>query len=515
MDFLSITLRDDLRTITARVRRLDWEFVVASLAADPETIAELEHALTRFAGSVAECPWSEGPGLVGEPFVVLDLPARLVAVDDRLPCPNHSDYVELPRTDKSGRASMVVIEYELHPDWLLLPTLNEWQEVARERRVARQSQPLLDIRDVLYGQVADYLVRHWDDESIATADDPIARLHEQWLLTVRDDLRGASPREAMLSGYERIERDIESRVRQWTFLGSCPVPLLRTTHAFRFGSWGRHEIVVYYDLIRFLLGELQDLRSRSKTADLEATVSKLNAIRLEWLNIGQEEFGGRTPQEVIDDERQRIPPVANDSEACIDPDCPLCRMMADQSMGPAFWFLDGSHMDNDFAFSFFSSKAEWGYGEATDDDLDRDDDSDEEETVATSALPPRTFPLPNGPQIWQNSQMNEEMVADLKPGQKLTVLFFSIGGHLAELVENVRSDEDARPPVKELLTRFDNLRAAMRDRVSWLCHSLIQNCCEDLDTLASIRPKLSEKCCDLQRKFRWLDDIAESWKCEV
>jgi hypothetical protein len=47
----------------------------------------------------------------------------------------------------------------------------------------------------------------------------------------------------------------------------------------------------------------------------------------------------------------------------IDDDCPMCQMMGDETsplgMGVGFWHLDGSHMDDDFAFSSFKTRQEW------------------------------------------------------------------------------------------------------------------------------------------------------------
>ncbi len=45
----------------------------------------------------------------------------------------------------------------------------------------------------------------------------------------------------------------------------------------------------------------------------------------------------------------------------IDEDCDVCQMMADESagFGPGFWHLDGSHMDDGFAFSPYLTLAEY------------------------------------------------------------------------------------------------------------------------------------------------------------
>jgi hypothetical protein len=46
----------------------------------------------------------------------------------------------------------------------------------------------------------------------------------------------------------------------------------------------------------------------------------------------------------------------------IDDDCPVCQMMANDAelgMQVGFWHLDGSHMDDDFAFSELHTREEW------------------------------------------------------------------------------------------------------------------------------------------------------------
>ena len=52
----------------------------------------------------------------------------------------------------------------------------------------------------------------------------------------------------------------------------------------------------------------------------------------------------------------------NGSQLMIDEDCEVCRMMAmeaEMGFGPAFWHLDGSHMEEEFAFSSSKTVAEW------------------------------------------------------------------------------------------------------------------------------------------------------------
>src|SRR5262249_54545248 len=71
------------------------------------------------------------------------------------------------------------------------------------------------------------------------------------------------------------------------------------------------------------------------------------------------ECHGRTPRSIIDLERARLPMVVSGQEAMHDPDCPCCQMAADMP-GPMFWHLDGSAMDDDFAFDMtHRTRAEW------------------------------------------------------------------------------------------------------------------------------------------------------------
>ena len=78
-----------------------------------------------------------------------------------------------------------------------------------------------------------------------------------------------------------------------------------------------------------------------------------------------------------------------------------------------------------------------------------------------------------------------------------------------------RQDTDAKGSVIKLLDHFEDLRGAIRDRMHWLSRSLIEQCCDVLEGLASLRPAWAEKCWDLQRKFLWLDELVESWSREI
>ena len=146
-----------------------------------------------------------------------------------------------------------------------------------------------------------------------------------------------------------------------------------SSHAFRYGGFGTHELVKYYDLVRELLWscweQLTELaqsptvghRPESFTVGdfLTTEVPRLESVREAWLDTPDPEFHGRTPRSIIDRERARLPEGMSGHDAMIDPDCPCCQMMAEMP-GPTFWHLDGSGMDDEFAFDIYHrTREEW------------------------------------------------------------------------------------------------------------------------------------------------------------
>jgi hypothetical protein len=209
----------------------------------------------------------------------------------------------------------------------------------------------------------------------------ISAIHARWLMTTRNDLRGQSPRDVLLAKREFINFDLHTRELQWSFQGEGPPCLDHQSYAYRFAGFGTHECVIYYDLVRHLLwSALENPRptstSRADTLsttddnnrvqqaiellDTEAEIARLEQIKTDWLENPQQDFSGRTPANTIENERRRLPLVLGRREMIIDDGCSTCMMMAnDPTMGPGFWHLDGSHMDDDFAFSDFLTHEEW------------------------------------------------------------------------------------------------------------------------------------------------------------
>ena len=200
------------------------------------------------------------------------------------------------------------LRYHLADDWLFSSDGDHWEHVAEERRRKRAAKPIRDARQVFYGrpllefvgresfaafarrdEIAAAVRAQWaenarnrladeanlaldqvdasrlTDEEITPKTwpgqeryaspfyDTLKQIHAAWLLTPRDDLGGACPREVALDRHDHLMWDLQDRCEQWSLLGECPRGLSESSHAFRYGGFGTHELVKYYDLVRELL----------------------------------------------------------------------------------------------------------------------------------------------------------------------------------------------------------------------------------------------------------------------
>ncbi|HUS08944.1 MAG TPA: hypothetical protein VMZ30_00665 [Pyrinomonadaceae bacterium] len=385
---------------------------IAALSAEPETVAELEAALARYikpcdanscfasfhsemfstrygspsdevetAASLRSAfdiePWDAG-------IVVIDFAARIVA--------SESSYSQLDPEgevfyhDGEALTDMPVL-YRVPQDWLFVTSVDAWQW-SRQRRISeRTANPVVDARPILFGRpLLQFVVnacRSLPKHPLvvsgpqvgltATDDDALAKqisaIHARWLLTPRDDLCGKSPRDVLLAHQDQIDFDLHTRSLQWSLQHEGPPCLSINSFAYRFAGFGTHEYVLYYDLIRHLIGGLIDLlppatvSSSCAPPDDGQLIATLNQMKTEWLESPQADFGGRIPAILIDNERKRLPQAMRARDMIIDDDCPMCQMFGDETtplgMGVGFWHLDGAHMDDDFAFSTYKTRQEW------------------------------------------------------------------------------------------------------------------------------------------------------------
>lgn len=381
MSEVKLNLIDAQNILSGTIHGSVADRCVAALSAEPETIAELGAALARYirpqegvgpfsgpfsffhsSSEIDSEPWDAG-------LVVIDLAARIVAIESSYSHPQPEGEVHYHDGDKSTDIS---VPYRLPADWLFVNSVDAYRWSCDRRVEQRQANLPFDARAVLYGPaLLEFIVasgnslhrkipdRSKNDEATQDAlTNEVSRIHADWLMTPREDLRGRSPREVLLEKREFIDFDLETRCWQWTMVGEGPPCLASDSFAFRFGGFGTHEWVVYYDLVRHLLFSTAEL----DCTNLEKAISRLDRIKNDWLENRAGEYEGKVPAIIIENERKRLPQAMSPQELIIDEDCECCRMSAleaEMGFGPGFWHLDGSHMDDGFAFSSCVTIEEW------------------------------------------------------------------------------------------------------------------------------------------------------------
>lgn len=433
MSETKLNLTDAQLTISGMIHASVADACIAALSAEPETIAELEAALARYhkpAGDISPFGWFRKGQIDIEPWdagiVIIDLAARIIAFESTYSRPAPEGQVNY---HDGVCATDISISYRLPDDWLFLNSVDHYEGMRESRRLERLSTPPLNARAILYkrpllefiarescllndqsaraaekfgsvevervltahavepalaGTATQSLVRNSSAPSVGEVenqpfDDPdvdalrkqISLLHARWLMTPRNDLRGQSPREVLLARQNLIDYDLHTRSMQWSMQGEGPPCLATDSFAYRYGGFGTHEWVIYYDLVRHLLwcARKDETGSRgeggtgsNKPVDLESEIARLEKLKTEWLEKPLEDYDGRIPALLIENERIRLPIAMRGHDMVIDDDCPVCQMMANDAelgMEVGFWHLDGAHMDDDFAFSELRTREEW------------------------------------------------------------------------------------------------------------------------------------------------------------
>lgn len=568
----------------------DADRAVAALSADPLTLAELEDAAARFAKPDLHGRFFANlrQGMNDRPYdaglVVIDLMARLVVVDSTYSFPGKEGTVQY---HDGICCTQTGLRYHLADDWLFLQDGNQWHHLAEARRQERAAKPVLDARAVFYGrpmlefvaretfaacarrdEIADAVrnqrvqqarQRLADEDNVAPENvdssrliedemtrqtwpgqeryaslfyDTLRQIHVAWMLTPRDDLGGKCPREIALDRRGQIEWDLQDRCEEWSRLGRCPPGLAESSHAFRYGGFGTHELVKYYDLVRELLWscweritELAEAAAPTHSPSagrrpdcitvgdfLTAEVPRLEIVREAWLDAPDSECHGRTPRSVIVRERSRLPEGMSSHDAMVDPDCPCCQMMS-EFPGPAFWHLDGSDMDDDFAFDMYHrTREEWEEEQRKWEEHSRRFNAEWAERKRLGV----TDRAPNGDAsnaVWSRSFVVED-TADVPLGIRV----FGLGCRLAELIVGLRegSNRESTPPetqghIDQLNRDFGNLRELLQGPDLSLAAALIgpvlDRFKETLATVSTARPDLAPQCESLSRD---LDKLTEA-----
>ena len=537
MSEVRLLIRELDRDWSGIVNAIRAETAVAALSANPVTLGELDIAVLRFVKPTAKQRYlaalSEGfcenPHDAG--LVIIDLIARLIVVDTALFTIEHDCAVEYQVGEKSTE---LVLRYHLADDWLILTDKSGWQKTAEERRRERKSD--LDARPIFYGRsMLEFIarecfaafVRREEIEAAVRAEwaaqsyepnkkdnpfaDTIKQIHAAWLLTPREDLAGACPREIAVSRRNHLTWDMQDRCEQWSRLRACPRGLDESSHAFKYAGFDVHELVLYYELIREILWSCwAQLNSTAKSPGtpliledfLAAEIPRLDKIKETWLDTPNEDCRGKTPRSVIKRERARIAEYRSASDAIHDKDCPCCQML--EEMGPGFWHLDGCNMDDEFAFDFYvNTRKDWDDKIRSHEEFNKRFEAEQEECEKLGVQ----YSARNGDGAWSRKLSRGD--AEVPIGIRL----FEVGCRLASVIVALRAglDKESVPPeaqrhIDRLNRDFGNFRELLQSKDGALSEALIepvmQHFREALDNVAADRPDIDEKCAEIKEDLQ-------------
>ena len=366
MSYIRVNISDKDGAMSGDVHGSMTQTLMAALTAEPETIDEYSTAFDRYLKFETDFklldsfrrhedlePYDAG-------IIAIDLAGRTVGHDTTYTYPEPSGDVKIPNEFADESDEDIYIPYQLPDDWKFVRGIPEFEGARHRNRELRAKNMPFDARPILYGRpLILYIAR-----SVALADDPDAEdlfteIHVRWLTEPQDALRGKTPREILLDRRDFISFDLHTRFLQYSITKVCPKPLDTKTFAYINAGFGTHEIVVYYDMFRYLLEHCMRRREKGFDVQQEEEISKLREIRDTWLREQNGEFRGFSPLEVIELERRRLNMTMSAKDALIDEDCPCCVAMSEDFDTPMFWFLDGCNMDDRYEFSFHKTRDEW------------------------------------------------------------------------------------------------------------------------------------------------------------
>jgi hypothetical protein len=494
-----VSLVDPERTIHVQVHDGLVDLALAALSAEPVSIDELRVAMGRYMEpAVVEFFFAGAAGglatrrLEGG-HVIIDFTARLVV--------NGSAAPEMPRLGcvlccDEHTTLDVWLPYRIPEQWQMTADTRTWEQLAARRRPAFSQDSAVDARAVLYPQLARALLeRHI--AMIGLPGSSVTEIQDWWLLTPRADLRGKTPREVLLTHRRVIDGDVQDQGEIWSLLGRCPPGLPLRAHAYRYAGFGTQEIILYHELVAVLLCEIERRIGEQPPADLRREITRLEQFQQEWMHQPQSDLYDQSPAALIARERARLPAVIPKGHEQLDHDCPLCRMMADSGQ-PMIWQLDNYLLEQRFSTSLCASRAEWEQNQA-----EMDEPNPVQDPAGPAALPSG---LADDRRVWQNSFTNMASLADMPPGEAANVMLFAVGGHLAELVHDLRARPADDELVEALHIRFDELRVVVKDQRE-LCtvRGAIGEFAEALHDTARLCSELSDKCRDLEAKAEFLE----------
>jgi hypothetical protein len=479
--------------------------VLASLSAEPESLAELAEAVRRYEPEhrVFDRPGESAGGDEDEaagPWCLVDLAGRTVVAGGGFDLPDPRGAYEADAEDDAR--GFPIVWLDTPADWRFLQAGDDWRAVVAARAASRAAAPRVDARAVLFGPP---LLEHLADGVLAAAaagdvdeqreQEQTRALHARWLLTARADLGGRAPREALLADRHRIAWDMEHRSEQWSLQRHAAPPLPPDSSAYRLGGFGTVEVVLYFDLVRALLAQAWELARREPRPARPSLVRLLAEFRDRWLHEPSEATDFfLPPAELIESERRRMPVTSGGSH--LHADCPICQAEAEGDFGPAFLCFDGHHLEleDEFAFSLCETREEWEREQERDRKFMEEMDRKDRERAAGG--PDAADPLLGS--VWKSSFVDWDAVAgDASPVDGLLALGFP----LAELTCHLRDGPGGVELLRALNGAYADLRASQDAAAKGSAAGAFR---ELLEVVARTFPDLTPRCADLQSR---LDEV--------
>lgn len=492
MSEVRLLILDEKRAIHGHIHASQANVAVAALAAEPQTIEELDLAMSRFdvedkrqhfahfhLGDSDE-PWDAG-------LVVIDITARLIAYQSSYSSILSKGTIHCPKFDAE-------FNFRLFDDWEILHQTNLWRDAAEKRRELFLSCQRIDVRKVLYGRkLIEFIVEKIEQTRDLEANEAIKSIHAQWLMTPRDDLDGKCPRKLLLAHMDFLDFDLQYRQFQWSITHKPPVALERSSMAYKHAGFGRHENVLYYNLIRDLLSASRQWLESHGPWKRSDEVERLEKMRDASMASKSEELNGQSPSAIIENERQRIPEVGNFSDCAIDCDCPLCQMIM-ENKSLCFWHLDGCNMDDEFAFSFHRTEEEWNEEQRSQLEMDR--------KFNETWSPCQTDSLVSTG-LWNPAFIDKEIPDDLPLSQMVAIANFDFAVMISKLNEDINelSDGEDTAQPQRFNTLLANLREALQSSPEHF-EGTINQLVDELAHVAERYPDIRVRCADLMRLLR-------------
>ncbi len=490
-----------------------------------------------------------------ENWVILDLATKRLTTGTGLESHGGSAFFDLNDDDSSSHRFPLGIQ--LPPWWQLrervaIDTLRQGQDW--EEGASRPEKPRVD-RERLFGlPLLQDLARRmlttvrsdrW--KSSGANEDEHRRyqftveVHRDWLMTPRRDLDGRYPRQLLHGAHSWLSKLMEMQVIR----SNHGLPMVALPSNFSHPATaplGSEEVIMYFELCRELIewgwkwcikhaadspgrrsqtvGFKRRGRNRKKIGQAKTRrrrlenqlIGFLREVKETWWNAPFE--GGATPKAIIEYSRRRVPRVSgitivgtedlvddNPDSHFFDCDCPICKMLSEESFGPCIESFDGHHLelDDEFAFSMCESKEEWERQqrefESWSNDLAEGHNEkkwEEVDSLAQVAGGQQDEPgSESAISAWSGSLSDEALPGDSRGHMKMAFLLAEVVSHL--------SDGNSPPEViRELNERFNAFRHADQEGDATEAARRLAN---HLESLTAANPKLTSRIADFQSRL--------------